>query len=476
VRLRREPELKKLRCLAFLLATLGFLFAQEGGEKSAAPAEKSVEDQRRETLAYGTESEILALIQTISSEKDHFLDEELVKLAETSGGGILAGVFGYFAGEKKSGLEDRAIEAVREHDNEAAGTVTAAVNYLGQIRCRGAVEPLEDLILSGDNRFLAAAVRALGSAAGKDADDGGTGAPYDAGLADDAARFLLDYYENEHPTDETLRELITALGETGSKLGAPLLGEMIQNAEERAFVRMMALEAAAKIGDPQSLDAVTTAAYSQDPNVRAAAVAALYPFSGEKADAAVLEAFRDSYYRVRIAAARAAGKRRLAEAVPYLKYRAERDETPAVRDEAVRALGAIGGGECMAILDGLFSGRKNSDRIRLTAAEALVKNAPDEYAPKAAVEMDEAKKKNQTQLYNGFIRILGTAKTQKLEDLAARLLKDGSIVEKSLAIDLAAANGYHGLAEQIRPLTDAKSGSPGLARKAQDALETLGLK
>jgi predicted trehalose synthase len=190
-------------------------------------------------------------------------------------------------------------------------------------------------------------------------------------------------------------------------------------------------------------------------------------------DNAILEAFRDSYYRTRIAAAQAAKERKLEIAVPYLRYRAERDDVPAVKDEAIRALGAIGNAESLSILSELFTERKNTERVRVLSAEMLLQNNADAYTAKVIEELDEAKKRNYTGLYNGFLRVLGSAKTQVLEDLARRFFSTGGVIEKSYALDMTLNNEFRSLAEQVRTLTEDKNAS--LARKARSALEKLGL-
>jgi HEAT repeat protein len=287
------------------------------------------------------------------------------------------------------------------------------------------------------------------------------------------AEYLVNYYTNRDPGDENRREIVVALGAVGSAAGTPFLKDIAGNDDERGTLRMAALEALAKIGDPAGLDTVLEAISSADPNVRSSAVAALGPFSGDAVDKAIMEAFRDSYYRTRIAAAQAAKERKLESAIPYLQYRAERDDVPAVKDEAIRALGAIGDDQALDILGNLFGERKNADRVRLLAAEMLIQNRPDIYAEKVIVELDEAKKKNLTPLYNGFLRVLGAARTKNIEDLARRFFFSGGVVEKSYALDMTVNNEFRNLADQVRELTDEKNGS--LARKARTILEKLGL-
>ena len=457
--------------------------------QDTAPVVKSIEEQRLEIMRFGTETEIAKLIQTIKDEKVTYLDNELIEIAKnTRNRNILSGIFALFGETRKAGLEERALRAIRERDDEANETVFNAVDYLGRVGAKEAADDLIELINSGENRFLNNAIRALGRAvninagntSGEDAApseeaDGALQDLSDQDLSDDIALFLLDYYENRSPSDENRREIIVALGETGSKESVAFLSELVKNNDERAVLKMVALDAMSKIGDPAAIDAIIEAVSSSDPNVRASAIAALGPFPGEAADDAILEGFRDSYYRTRIGAAQAAGKRKLERAIPFLRFRAERDEVAAVKDEAIKALGAINNSETLGILDTFFSERKNSDRVRLVAADMLIQNHADTYSTKLIIEMEEAKNKRMTPLYNGFVRILTTAKSKTFEDFTRRLIAGGGVIEKSLALDLILNNEFRSLADDIRSLLDDKKNPVSITRKATTTLEKLGL-
>jgi HEAT repeat protein len=239
---------------------------------------------------------------------------------------------------------------------------------------------------------------------------------------------------------------------------------------------MAALDAIAKIGDSgdrAGLDAVLVCVSAGDPNIRSTAVGALGPFSGKAVDDTILDAFRDSFYKTRSAAAQASKQRKLAAAVPYLKFRAERDDVPAVREDAIRALGAIADAEAIKILEDLFAERKNSDRVRIAAGEMLMQNGPTQFLDSFIKELDEAKQKNQTALYNGLLKIIGGTKCSGLEDIAMRLMKQTGVVEKSYALDIAANNNLTSLADEIKII--AADRNEGLARKAGRTLEKLGI-
>ena len=471
----KNPEVTRsknnLIVTCFLIMIFAFLMplgADENSERqpvSVTPTAKTLEEQRLDTLRFGTETEIAALIQTVKTEKVSYLDKELIEIAQkTRNRNILSGIFGFFGDTEKNGLEDRAIRVIRERDDEANETVLAAVDYLGKVKDGGAVDSLKELIDSGESRFLNSAFRALGRAAKDNTEQ-----------KDSTALYLLDYYKDRTPGEENKREIIVALGETGSKEGVLFLSDLIKNSDERAPLRMAALDSVSKIGDNEGLEAVVEAVSSTDPNVRSSAVAALAPFSGEAVDKAILEAFRDSYYRTRIGAASAAGKRVLEEAIPYLRYRAENDDVPAVKDEAIKALGAINSAETNTILDSLFSERKNSDRVRLVAGEMLLKNNADTYSARVFAEMEDARSRNQNALYNGFIRIMGTARSGALEDIVRRFISAGGVIEKSLALDLILSNEFRSFEPEIRSMLDEKKNGASIARKAKLTLERLGL-
>jgi HEAT repeat protein len=425
------------------------------------------EDSRIDTIKYGTETEIAALIQTLRTENADTFDDELIALAQTSKNTkVLSGILGFFGDREKSGLQERAIKAVSQREDEANEIVLSAMDYLGKMKTAEAVPIIMELLETEERRFLSAGFRAIGSASSGDKK-----------LADETAEFLVDYYNDRDPGNDNRSVIITAIGATGSQAGVEFLSEIATNPDERFPLRIAALGALSKIGDPKGLDAVISCISANDPNVRSAAVAALGPFSDSTADSAILDAFRDSYYRTRIAAAQASRDRKLAAAVPYLKFRAERDEIPNVKDEAIRALGAIANGEAVEILENLFSERKNTDRVRLLAADMLGKINGGKYLSKLIIELDDAKTKNQTNLYNGFLKVVGEAKAEndksEIEGLTRRFMTGGGVMEKLYSLDMALNNKLIGLKEEIIALTKDKNES--ISRKARRTAESLGI-
>jgi HEAT repeat protein len=445
----------KTKALVFLFVlTAAFSYAQSNTEAS-----------RLATIQYGTETEIASLIQTLRNERSDYLDNELITLiGNTHNQRILVGVFSFFGEREKNGLEERAVKAINEREDEANETVQSAIEYLGRLKYAGAVPVLIELLDTEERRYMNNAFRALGRAASADKDAAG-----------DAADFLIDFYENRNPGNENQRDIIIAIGATGSSKGIPFLVEIASNTDERVPLRTAAIEALSKVGDQEGLNAILNCISTNDPNVRSTAVAALGPFQGDAVDSAILDAFRDSYYRTRIAAAQASRERRLASAVPYLQFRAERDEVPNVKEEAIRALGAIANDEAVTVLESLFNERRNPDRVRMLAAEMLAKNAPDRNFGKLVAEMEEAKTKNQTVLYNGLLKVVGetifAGGTAEIENIARRFLQSGTLMEKLYALDMAANNNLRSLSEEITAM--ARDRNESIARKARRIAEIL---
>ena len=422
------------------------LFAISLSAQEATPrARDSIETTRYNTIRYGTETEIAALIQTLQNEGVDYLDNDIISLvAATRNRRILTGAFSFFAEREKTGLEDRAIRAVEEWEDEETETVLAAIEYLGRVKAQSAASVLKGLVETREARFMNAAFRALGRVSGL-----GTG------ISDETAEYIIDFYENRDPGDGYRRDMIAALGAAGSVTAVDFLSGIAMDNDERFPLRIAALEAIAQIGtagsgDPAGLEAVLFCVSVNNPNIRSAAVAALGPFTGSAVDNAILDAFRDSHAPTRIAAARASRQRNLESAVPYLRHRAEHDEVPSVREESIRSLGAIATAEAIETIENLFTGRSNSVQVRIISGEMLMQNEPGRFLDSFIRELDEAKQRNHTALYNGLLRILGGTVSGNMEAITRRLMQDRGIVERSYALDMAANNNLTSLASEIR--------------------------
>ncbi|MDR2660096.1 MAG: HEAT repeat domain-containing protein [Spirochaetaceae bacterium] len=451
---------------SLLLSFAAALFFTAVFSAGAADSDETEESSMRGVINYGTDNEIAALVKKLRDDGIDYMDDDLIRLAsKTKNQNIIMGIFSFFGERLRVGLEELALEIAAERENETPIKVTAALDYLGSVKEKKAIPVLTEIISSGDARYAGVSIRTLGKVIDSETPEAGA-----------ITEMLIDYYNNGGGSNGENREaVIAAVGSGGGEAAPSFLLEIINDDTQSAPLRMAALEAAGKLNGTEArnavLGAITASASSADPNIRFAAVGALGGFESAETDAIILESFRDSYFRTRLAAIRAAKTRRLVEAVPYMRYRAENDEAAVVKEEAVRALGDMRDNEADTALLALLENTKTSDSLRSLCAEMLIKNDADAYAEKIIAKFDEAKTKKQTALYKGLLNALSFAKTRKVENLAARLFAGNDVAEKFYALDMTANNRFTAFKDEVEKLSKDKNIS--LSRRAQKTLESL---
>jgi HEAT repeat protein len=432
----------------FCLFPVFFIYAQDA-------------DKMRETIRYGTDVEIAALLKTLKTDKSNDLDADLIALAEKSSNEtIITSVFLYFQENEKKGLEKKAAEILSARDKESSLIITSAIDYLGNVKDTSSRSVMQEII-EEKSSYSNTAIRALGKIVGS---LGGND-------ADETAEYLLKYYKDQSPKEEERRDIILALGNSGSKAPVPFLNELVSSDDTVTYLKSAALEAIAKIKDNDSLETILKAAHSPDAGLRVSAIAALGAFDDSKANEAIIEAFRDAFFRTRLAAVKASGEAKINSAVPYLKYRAVNDEAASVREESIKVLGVMGTDNSKEALLSLFDDQKNSDKIRIMAAESLLKADPSQYCDHIIETADASKVKKQTALYNGLIKALSSAKTPKLEGFAARLFASKDVLDNAFALDITANNNFTGFKDQVLKISETKNST--LAGKAARVLKSL---
>ena len=438
----------KLLCAILFISSIGGILAF--GEDTDSLAKQDA--KRRETIKYGTDAELISLITALENEKNATMDGDLLNaLNGSTGTKFIDAIFAYLTRGKKKGGEDKALRLLENRDKESNSNIDSSIQYLACVKEKKAGVYFTAILDSEDSRFSNAAARALGACGGEEDAD-----------------FLIKFVKERNPSDALNGDIIYALGELKSNHATGFLTDILMNAEAKAFKKILAIEALGKIKDTAAIEQLLSSQKDADANVRAYATASLASFSDEKSGQAIIECFRDSFYKVRIAAAKAAAERKLDAAIPFLKYRAEHDEVAAVKEESISALGAIGSTQALEILGAFFSDKNTADRLRIAAAKAMMEREPDLNASNLIAAIDQARADKKMQLYHGLSKIVSSTKSSKLEEYARILLASTDLSDKIYGIDLFIANGYESLKELIRPLE--KDANASIARKARQAL------
>lgn len=173
--------------------------------------------------------------------------------------------------------------------------------------------------------------------------------------------------------------LIEALGQRGDAAALPAVVKAAGATEPE--VRIAAVRALAQIGDATVVDTLLTAALATEEPVANAAASALAALQGDGVDAAVAARLADADTSVRVVAVRAAGQRRIVEAIPAL-VRAAGAEGP-VRLAAIRSLGQTCGPNELPALADILVGLSAQEEIAL--AESALSDTASRIENKATV-------------------------------------------------------------------------------------------
>ena len=403
-------KLTNLALAAAAFLALGApLFAAEEGAKAVVATEAEKEAKRRDTIRYGIDAEIMELLKALGQEKEGRFNGDLLSLFDSSKSPKLkTGVLELFRGLEWPGAEDSALLAVENRDLEDRSVVSASLAYLAAIKSKKALAFAPKLIEEDDKALLPSLVRLLGRSGGEAEEE-----------------LLLKWLEGDAPTEALRQEAIRALGEIGSTKAAEALMKIAEDPEQGKINRMYAAEALGKIGDERAVRSVVKAANADDPNVRTSAVEALSAFATAEADRGILEAFRDSFVKVRMAACKGAAKRGLAEAIPILEYKAAKDPEKAVKTEAFKALAELGAApgndRCFDFMKKYFEDPKSELVNRALVFGLLARKDPSSMGWLAGKLADAAKEKERS-FYTALAREVSAAADAKEAAPLARVL------------------------------------------------------
>ncbi len=318
-------------------------------------------EKRRDVIRYGIESELLELVTTLQNEKEDALNGDLLEvLAQSRSPRLREAVLKFFALREWPGAVRAAVALLDGRDQESAQSVNAALGYLSAVKAREGIPETREILESREPKYLPQAVRLLGRAGG-----------------DSESELLLDLYKSDETSDALRQDVIQALGEIGARAAVESLMETLDDTAGKKTTRMFAAEALGKIKDARAVPPLVRAANGEDPQVRGAAVTALGVFSGAEAEAAIVQALRDSVPAVRLAAVKASVSRTIRDAEPFIRFRARNDPDRNVKNEAIKALAALGGRENLQFLRDLLQDRKADAPSRVAAFAALLEKDPE---------------------------------------------------------------------------------------------------
>jgi HEAT repeat protein len=396
---------------------------------------------------------VIDLIRTLDSEKELGFSDDLLALLQGSRNPKLrAAIFAFFADLELKTAEKEALDVVATRDRQDQGLVSAALLYLAQLKSKAALAYADAIIKDDDKKILPSLLKLLGRAGGKDEEE-----------------LLIKWLEGDAPSEDLKQAAIQALGDFGSAKAAERLMKIVEDSGQGKATRMFACDALAKIHDKRSVASLVIAANGEDPNVRGSALGALASFDGGEASQAILAGLRDSTALVRTAACKAAAKALLSDAVPALVYKASNDPEKAVKTEAFKALGDIGGKEAFAFLRKYLEDAKSDSAGRVLVFGLLLKKDKEASGLLERRLAAEAKEKDRG-LFTAYAREVANVQDAPQALGLARILEsDTDYLIRIAALDWARKNKSPDFRADLARLAE-KDPSDYVRKKAAEAL------
>lgn len=332
---------------------------KEKAEKAALKDEgKDAIKDKKETLAYGIETEILSLIKDLISNEDPRFSDDLYELFySTKSVPVREKIIEYFTKIKDPCIEDYAIEILEDPYDEKSSTVEMLFRYVSEVKTKEAVPCVLNLLDSEDETYFNGALTTLGEVGGPD-----------------EARYLVEYLDRDDLTLSQRQSLMKVLGRLKAESTWDKLSEICQDEEENSFVRMYAAEAIGAMKKPESLPILIDLFESGDPNFRVYVIKGISNYDSAEAKKVIIQGIKDAHWKVRQESIEAVERMNITEAVPYIIYRAKNDPENVIKEKAYQALSKLNSSEANDYLIETVTSKKGTDAAKSKACEALLKN------------------------------------------------------------------------------------------------------
>ncbi|MDR1625690.1 MAG: HEAT repeat domain-containing protein [Spirochaetia bacterium] len=437
--------------------------APEDAAPPAKPAEekpaetiRSLGEERRDTIKYGLEPELIDLLAALRNEKnDGFIGDFAEVLAQRPGVKTVQEIFAYFTVMDSDAGMEAAEKYLENYQEEPRDIVGAVLRYLSAEKNHDVQEQIYPLLDSPVIQIAKAAVRYFGK----------------KGNAESAEK-LLGLFGKQDISRDLREDIVLALGEMKAEGAVAFLISLLEDEDEDMTLRRYACDSLGKIGDSQALPAIKAALGSPDNLLRSFAISSLGYFPGDENAGVLTAALRDSFPRVRELAAERLGDMGYEEAVDILIYRARRDPDRKVRQAAFRSLSKIGSSEAVAFLQEFLEGERNALDLRSLAAEELADRHPDAMAESAAKVMAMEWTKDRSPMLDVVCKLLSQKEYSGFGDLYKRMLGHANFIIQIYGVRGVQKNRVTGLKAEVEALS-AEGRHPQLRKNALSALEGL---
>jgi len=447
--------MKKLILLSLILFAAFPLFTDDS-EETEKEEITSVKEDRTRTLRYGIDDEVVEVISAIQNEKDDSYNDILLEILNSTGNSkIKLQILTFFESLEDDSAKSYVINtlkmATEDYDVDEK-VLTASISYSGTMKLQDSAEYLYLLSEYKNKNISAIAIRNLGK----------------TGNTAFAEKFLERLQDEDFEDDEEeLRESsILLMGELQYSPSVLTLIDIVQDDGYSSVARRYACDSLGKIGDELAIPVLKELLNDPDSILRSYVLTSLAYFENEEIEGILIQGLRDSFWRIRVAAAKALSERKSESAVEILIYKAEKDPEVNVKNAAMEALAVIGGRKATTFLSEYYENNRNSDALRSSAVTALLRESPEKAVDAMKTVFEEEWEKDNSWLLNYTCKELSTTESPALAWFFEKMLDHKNFIINIYGVRGIRLNGIASLYSRVREIAEDESRHRSLRKEA----------
>lgn len=395
--------------------------------KNYVDRSKDYEKKCNDILKYGLEGQITELIDELTKNQDNrFVDGIYDLFQETKSVAVKEKILDYFTKLKDSCLASYAVEIINDPYDEKNSIVEKCFKYVSEADIKDANPGLVDLVDKEEDAYFTGALSALGETGGKE-----------------EALFLADYLDRDDLNVSQRQALMRVLGRIKAVETWQKISEIAKDENENTFVRMYAAEAIGAMEKPESEDILVELFESNDPNLRTYVIKGISYFNDKKSSDLIIQALRDSQYKVRLEAVSAVGKNRIDKAVPFLIFRCkDKDEQKQVKEKCYSVIADLNTSDGNDYLISVLKDKKIGDATKANVSAALLEY--NHAGTKEVIELARSALKSDIQKNLRYALGKEFAKYDRSEfaDICAEYIASDDVATQGTGLDIWAKGRY----------------------------------
>lgn len=395
--------------------------------KNYVDRSKDYEKKCNDILKYGLEGQITELIDELTKNQDNrFVDGIYDLFQETKSVAVKEKILDYFTKLKDSCLASYAVEIINDPYDEKNSIVEKCFKYVSEAGIKDANPGLVDLVDKEEDAYFTGALSALGETGGKE-----------------EALFLADYLDRDDLNVSQRQALMRVLGRIKAVETWQKISEIAKDENENTFVRMYAAEAIGAMEKPESEDILVELFESNDPNLRTYVIKGISYFNDKKSSDLIIQALRDSQYKVRLEAVSAVGKNRIDKAVPFLIFRCkDKDEQKQVKEKCYSVIADLNTSDGNDYLISVLKDKKIGDATKAKVSAALLEY--NHAGTKEVIELARSALKSDIQKNLRYALGKEFAKYDRSEfaDICAEYIASDDVATQGTGLDIWAKGRY----------------------------------